>query len=81
VQGAFDFGTASLREAVPSLRMTELVADWRVDTLGPFFLLRMFLCQRLRPVSRLAAPPGVLTPAAVAQERQTSAAESRICFA
>jgi len=28
VQGSFDFGTASLREAVPSLRMTELIADW-----------------------------------------------------
>ena len=27
VQGSFDFGTSSLREAVPSLRMTELVAD------------------------------------------------------
>jgi len=29
VQGSFDFGTASLREAVPSLRMTELIANWR----------------------------------------------------
>jgi hypothetical protein len=27
VQGSFDFGTASLREAVPSLRMTEPTAD------------------------------------------------------
>jgi hypothetical protein len=26
VQGSFDFGTASLREAVPPLRMTELIA-------------------------------------------------------
>ena len=26
VRGSFDFGTASLREAVPSLRMTELIS-------------------------------------------------------
>jgi hypothetical protein len=30
VQGSFDFGTASLREAVPSLRMTKL--DDRVES-------------------------------------------------
>jgi len=29
VQGSFDFGTASLREAVPSLRMTEHIAYWQ----------------------------------------------------
>ena len=30
VQGSFDFETASLREAVSSLRMTGLMANWRI---------------------------------------------------
>jgi hypothetical protein len=35
VQGSFDFGTASLREAVPSLRMTELIANCRPARSSP----------------------------------------------
>jgi hypothetical protein len=35
VQGSFDCETASLREAVSSLRMTELVANWRVAHSSP----------------------------------------------
>jgi hypothetical protein len=34
VQGSFDFGASSLREAAPSLRMTELVAHFFSSVAG-----------------------------------------------
>ena len=68
VQGSFDFGTASLREAVPSLRMTELIANWCVGQRG----------LALSPQCAESFCHVFAATIAAVQKRQTSAAESRL---